>query len=143
MFEYHSDLTRITADDLRGFFVGWPNPPTPDMHRRILEGSACFIVAVPKGAARVVGYITALSDGVLSAYISQLEVLPEFRGQQIGSTLARNMLDRLRDLYMVDLICDPDVQPFYEALGMTRWSGMVKRNYEAQGGGSCMVPNTP
>jgi ribosomal protein S18 acetylase RimI-like enzyme len=131
MVTYHSDLSRIQADDLQGFFAGWPTPPSPETHHRLLAGSAHFIVAVPEGESRVIGYVSAISDGVLSAYISQLEVLSEHRGRGIGSSLVRSMLDRLRDLYMVDLVCDPDVQPFYEAVGMTRWSAMILRNYDS------------
>jgi hypothetical protein len=28
------------------------------------------------------------------------------------------MLDRLSHLYMVDLLCDPETQPFYAGLGL-------------------------
>ncbi len=131
MIEYHSDLSRIDAADLDGFFRGWPNPPTPALHHRLLEQSAHFVVAVESGSTRVVGYISAISDGVLSAYISQLEVLPALRRNGIGSELVRAMLERLDGIYMVDLICDADVQPFYEKLGLTRWTGMIRRNYAA------------
>lgn len=134
MVEYHSDLSRVSTEDLRGFFSGWPDPPSPDTHRRLLEGSTHFTVAVEPEASPVIGYIAAMSDGVLSAYISHLEVLPAFRGRGIGSALVRSMLDQLGGIYMVDLICDPDVQPFYEALGLQRWSGMIRRNHGAQSG---------
>jgi hypothetical protein len=30
---------------------------------------------------------------------------------------------------MVDLLCDPELQPFYESLGMHRATGMMVRNY--------------
>jgi ribosomal protein S18 acetylase RimI-like enzyme len=131
MIEYHSDLARIAPTDLTGFFAGWPNPPSAETHHRLLAQSAHFIVAVERGSSSVIGYITAISDGVLSAYISQLEVLPEQRGNGIGSALVRAMLERLDGIYMVDLICDADVQPFYERLGLTRWTGMIARNYAA------------
>ena len=42
------------------------------------------------------------------------------------------MLERLRELYMIDLLCDPPLQPFYERLGMQRAHGMLVRNYERQ-----------
>jgi hypothetical protein len=42
------------------------------------------------------------------------------------------MLAKLRHLYMVDLVCDPEVQPFYERLGMRTVVGMVVRNYDRQ-----------
>src|SRR4051812_15100168 len=119
MITYSDSLTNITAEHLRGvFFVGWGNPPSPETHLRVLQGSAHVVLA--RDGEQVVGYITALSDGVLAAYIPHLEVLPAYQGQGIGSELLRRMLDVLKHIYMIDLICDPDVQPFYKRLGMRR-----------------------
>lgn len=132
MITYTDTLDGIHSDDLDGgFFVGWPNPPSPDAHYRILASSAAIVVA-RDDAGKVVGFITAISDGVSCAYIPHLEVLPAYQGQSIGSELVRLLLDRLRYLYMIDLMCDPDVQPFYERLGMRRGSGMFIRNYDRQ-----------
>lgn len=64
----------------------------------------------------------------VSAYISQLELLAEHRGRGIGSALVRAMLERLDGLYMIDLICDADVQPFYARLGLTPWTAMIRRD---------------
>jgi hypothetical protein len=44
------------------------------------------------------------------------------------------MLAKLENLYSVDLMCDEDVQPFYERLGLQRYSGMVLRNFKRQNG---------
>ena len=33
---YLTDLDGVTAAQLRGFFDGWPHPPTPETHLRIL-----------------------------------------------------------------------------------------------------------
>jgi hypothetical protein len=44
----------------------------------------------------------------------------------------RRMFARLAHLYMVDLLCDPELQPFYERLGMRPASGMLLRNYARQ-----------
>lgn len=85
-------------------------------------------------SAQVVGFITAISGGVLSAYIPLLEMLPAYQGQGIGSELVRRILDKLRPYYMVDLLCDPDGQPFYERLNMRRAVGMLHRNYDRQSG---------
>lgn len=40
------------------------------------------------------------------------------------------MLERLRDRYMIDLVCDEDLVPFYERLGLTRYGAMIKRQPE-------------
>lgn len=131
---YQRSLEGVTADQLHGFFVGWPNPPSAATHWRLLQGSQHFVLALDEATGQVVGFITAISDGVLSAYIPHLEVLPAYQGRGIGSELVRQLLDQLRELYMVDLICDPELQPFYERLGLRPWSGMVLRNYDRQSG---------
>jgi len=136
---YTNSLTHISPINLTGFFAGWPNPPSPETHLRLLQGS--YAVWLAQDGEQVVGFINAISDGVLSAYIPLLEVLPTYKGQGIGSELTRRMLATLEGLlatleglYMVDLICDPDLQPFYEKVGGHRYSGMIWRNYDRQGG---------
>ena len=42
------------------------------------------------------------------------------------------MIETLKNLYMVDLLCDEDVMPFYDRLHMFRCKGMCLRNYERQ-----------
>jgi ribosomal protein S18 acetylase RimI-like enzyme len=102
------------------------------MHLRILEGSEAVVLATDPGAGdRVVGFITAVGDGVLAASIPLLEVLPEYQGRGIGTELVQRMLARLGDRYMVDLSCDEDVVPFYERLGLTPYRAMVLRRHEA------------
>jgi ribosomal protein S18 acetylase RimI-like enzyme len=134
MITYTDSIQGLTAEHLQGFFVGWPNPPSPATHLRILAGSAAVVLARDDTTGNVVGFITAISDGVSCAYIPHLEVLPAYQGQGIGSELVRRMLARLRHLYMIDLICDADVQPFYERLGMRPFTGMILRNYDQQSG---------
>ena len=85
--------------------------------------------------SQVVGFITAISDGVLSAYIPLLEVLPSFQGQGIGKHLVERMLEQLESLYMVDLLCDESVQPFYAQFQLHEAKGMMRRNYARQDGG--------
>jgi hypothetical protein len=45
------------------------------------------------------------------------------------------MLEKLKDLYMVDVTCDPEAQPFYERLGMKKYTGMMLRRLDKQSGG--------
>lgn len=112
--------------------MGWPNPPSPQTHLRILQGSSHVVLAIE--GEDVVGFINAISDGILSAYIPLLEVLPSHQGKGIGSELVRRMLKRLEGFYMVDLLCDPELESFYTRLGMHQTSGMMLRNYERQSG---------
>ena len=131
---YVEDTAGVAPEQLAGFFVGWPNPPSPATHLRLLQASDHIVLARDETTNAVIGYITALSDGVLFAYISSLEVLPAFQGHGIGSELVRRLLARLQDIYAIDLLCDPDVQDFYARLGMRPAGGMLIRNYARQSG---------
>ncbi len=135
---YQDTLEGITPQQLRGFFAGWPNPPSPETHLRILQNSDVVILALDQEAGQVVGFVTAITDHVLAAYIPLLEVLPDYRGQGIGHALMRRILARLDDYYMVDLLCDPELQPFYASLGMRPATGMMRRHYHRQSG----IPDT-
>jgi len=87
-----------------------------------------------------VGFITAITDHVSCAYVPHLEVVPDHQGNGIGSELVRRMVELLDGLYMVDLLCDPDVQPFYERSGFRRATGMCLRNYDYQAGSDTSLP---
>jgi ribosomal protein S18 acetylase RimI-like enzyme len=134
MIKYVYTSEGIMPQQIQGFFEGWPDPPSPETHLRLLANSDEIVLAMDEKTGDVVGFITAISDNVLSAYIPFLEVLPEYRDQGIGSELVRRMLDRLKDLYMVDLLCDSDLQAFYASLGMLPATGMMIRKYERQSG---------
>ena len=62
---YTTSLHSITPENLQGFFVGWPNPPTPKAHLELLQASDA-----------------------------------------------------------IALQCDPELQPFYQRLGMRPSTGM-------------------
>ncbi|NPV65512.1 MAG: GNAT family N-acetyltransferase [Anaerolineae bacterium] len=132
---YTDSLSGITPVQLRGFFVGWPNPPSPETHLRILQGSAFIWLAVDDTSGRVVGFVNAISDGLHAAFIPNLEVLPEYQGRGIGTGLMQRMIATCRHLYALDLVCDAALQPFYERLGMRAVTGIALRHYDRQAGG--------
>jgi len=132
MIDYTSSLENISEEMLSGFFVGWPNPPSQSAHIKILKGSYCVWLAIDKNKNKVIGFINATSDGVLSAYIPLLEVLPEYQNTGVGKELVANMLDSLKKFYMVDLLCDKDLQDYYAKFGMQEATGSFLRNYDRQ-----------
>ena len=76
----------------RNFCEFWPNPPSPETHLTILRQSFAAVVARDDWTSNVVGFVTAISDGILAAYIPLLEVLPAYRGRGIGTELMRRVL---------------------------------------------------
>lgn len=131
---YKNSLEDISPEMLVGFFDGWPTPPSPETHLKLLKNSSAVVLAIDKDTDRVVGFITAVSDGVLSAYIPFLEVLHEYKNRGIGKELVHRMMAELAEIYMIDLCCDDDLVPYYEKFGMIKANGMLFRNYEKQSG---------
>lgn len=130
---YQTTTEGLSADQLTGgFFRDWPNPPSPETHLRILEGSDHKVVAIRDG--RVIGFVTAISDGVLSAFVTLLEVLPEEEDKGIGQSMMNQLMEDIGDIYMVDLVCDANLSRFYAELGFATATGMSRRDYAMQAG---------
>ena len=129
MLQYRTSLKGLREAQLTGFFVGWRKPLTKGQHYQILKNSECKVIAFDTESRRVVGFVNALSDGVNFAYISMLEVLPEYQKSGIGKQLMRRMLTALDKITCVDLTCYPGLQKYYEQFGMLRSNGMVLRKY--------------
>jgi len=43
---YTDDPSDVLPEQLHGFFQGWPDPPTPEAHVRLLRGSSEVVLAV-------------------------------------------------------------------------------------------------
>ena len=130
MIEYRSDLTNVTPEQIQGFFVGWQNPLPPETHLRMLTESDLAQIAIDADTGSVVGFVAALTDNVQGAFITLLEVLPEYQGQGVGKALMSQMLGRLSHIQTIELMCDGDLVPFYERFGMKPSGGMVLRRRE-------------
>ncbi|BCL81475.1 GNAT family N-acetyltransferase [Ktedonobacteria bacterium brp13] len=131
---YTDSPVSIYPNQLQGFFVGWSNPPSLEKHHEVLRKSDYCILAIDEKEEKVIGFITAITDHVLTAYISLLEVLPEYQGHGIGAELVQRLLEKLHGIYTVDMLCDPELIPYFESTGMKRAEGVVIRNEKRQSG---------
>lgn len=120
-YEVNDDA--LTGRDLEGFCVGWKQPLDGATLHQVLKGSCCYITARDT-QGHLVGFVNAVSDGVFAAYVPLLEVLPGHQGRGVGTELMRQLLAHLSGLRIVDLMCDVELEGFYERLGMHRLSGM-------------------
>jgi ribosomal protein S18 acetylase RimI-like enzyme len=132
MINYTNNKEIIQDIDVSGFFVGWPSPPDKATFRKLLKNSQFIQLAIIEN--KLIGFVNAISDLTLTAYIPLLEVLPEYKGQGIGTKLIENIKEDLKDFYMIDICCDEDVIPFYKKLDFKQGYSMSLRNYQMQGG---------
>lgn len=128
MIKYQTTAQSITADNLNGFFVGWPTPPSSEKLLKLLENSYKIVLAIDDSTGNVIGFINAISDKTLSAYIPLLEVLPPYQKQGIGSELVKKMLEQLQDFYMIDLCCDTELNEFYSKFNFSHANAQIIRN---------------
>lgn len=112
-----------------GFFENWLNRPNKLTHIKIMENSYKTIIAVDVNKKLIIGFLTIISDGVLSAYISLLEVIPEYRNKNIGKNLFLKAMEETKNFYMIDLCCDDNMISFYEKFNMFKSNSMSIRNY--------------
>jgi GNAT superfamily N-acetyltransferase len=128
VIRYTDDIAEVDEDMLSGFFVGWPRSPSPAQHLAVLRGSFRAVVAIDDAAGRAAGFVNMISDGVLTASIPWLEVLPAYQGQGIGTELTRRVLVGTHEFYSVDLLCDAPLLPYYARFGMTAVPGASLRH---------------
>jgi aralkylamine N-acetyltransferase len=100
--------------------AGWWTGQTrenPALIRRIVTGSHCFVLAGQDN--EIIGMGRAISDGISDVYIQDVTVLPEFRGQGIGTGIVKEILNQLRTdgLQWIGLIAAGHTHPFYRKLG--------------------------
>jgi ribosomal protein S18 acetylase RimI-like enzyme len=132
MIKYTSQIKDLKPDQLAGFFVGWPNPPSAEKHLEIIQNSYKSIIAFD--GEKVVGFVNAISDGILSAYIPLIEVLPEYQKRGVARKLMELMIQEFSNFYMIDLVCDENLKSFYEKFGMNSLSAVGIRNFDKQSG---------
>lgn len=129
VIRYEVGIQNLREESLEPFCVGWKVKPSPANLKRALANSYRVVLALD--GEKLLGFCNAVSDGVLSAYIPLLEVLPEAQGQGLGTALMKRMLEELGDHYMVDLLCDRQLVPYYNRFGMQELAGMGLRNCDA------------
>ncbi len=107
---------------------GWwqmdDNPEYLETVNTIIRDSFCFVIA--KQGDKIVGMGRAISDGISDAYIQDVTVLQELRGQGIGKGIVKTLVDymKARGLQWIGLISEPGYEKFYEGLGFK-----VMQNY--------------
>lgn len=125
---YTSDPSKITPNQVGAFHQDWARRVSREELIQLWRGSEWVILAIAND--RVIGYLAVIGDGTLFAFVSSTEVLPEFRGRGIGSEMFRLAQEHFKDRYAFDLICDRNLIPFYERMGMIEIPGMGRRNYQ-------------
>lgn len=111
---------------LRELYIvaNWISPDDPaEFLAPAIKGST--VAAGAFAGKDLVGFARALSDGCSDAYIQDVVVSPEFRGQGLGSRLIRFLESELRarGVDWIALVGEPGTEKFYLRLGLREQPG--------------------
>lgn len=100
-------------------------PDDPEHVVRIVAGSHCFVIASIED--QIVGMGRAISDGTSDAYLQDVTVKQDYRGQKIGKKIVKALVSRLnRDgLEWIGLIAERGSSGFYKQLGFKKMPDSV------------------
>ena len=126
MIEYKiSD--RIIPNELNHFFQDWKSPPSLEIKGGLLNGADLIITVRENG--KLIGFLTAISDGVMHAFITLVEVLKTHQGKGVGTHLMKIAVSHFKGYYDIVLITDPDKGTFYKKFGFNKIYGMHIRDF--------------
>jgi GNAT superfamily N-acetyltransferase len=112
---------------------GWWKPGyDPVELPALIRSSFAFTVAVDEKTGTAIGMGRAISDGVSDAYIQDLVVMHEFRGQGIGKKILTCLIEYClsKRIYWIGLIAEPGTAEFYLPAGFSRMEGYIPMLYD-------------
>jgi ribosomal protein S18 acetylase RimI-like enzyme len=117
----------VVPNELDTFFRNWKSPPSSEIKGKLLDGSDLIITA--RENCKLVGFLTAISDGAMHAFITLVEVIDSHQGQGIGKNLMKLAISYFKGYYDIVLITDPDKGVFYKKFGFEEIYGMHIRGF--------------
>lgn len=121
MAEYVYEFTNdIDLPQLQALFAqtDWTNRRSPAALQAMLEQTRVCL-AVWQGE-RLVGFGRAITDDLFRAFVEDVIVAADCRGQGIGAAIVSRLLERLAHVEEITLNCHDHLIPFYERFGFTR-----------------------
>jgi ribosomal protein S18 acetylase RimI-like enzyme len=119
----------IEIAELDSFFQNWKSPPSMRIKQQLLDGSNLIITAREQNR-QLVGFLTAITDNAMHAFITLVEVLENYQKQGIGKNLVKLAISHFKGNYDIVLITDPDKGTFYKKLGFEEIYGMHIRDFK-------------
>jgi GNAT superfamily N-acetyltransferase len=108
------------------FTVGWwAAERVADDVTAMLAASDLVFALVHRPDDRLVGFARVLTDGVYLALVLDVLVAPDARGSGVGAMLMDAVVrhPRLAAVHSVELVCQPELFPFYRRWGFTEQVG--------------------
>ncbi len=128
-------VTSASIDDLKALYksAGWwetSHDQDSDFLNHIVKRSALFAGAFFKN--KMIGMGRVISDLVSDAYIQDVVVLDEYKGQGIGKNIIKLLVEKLKEnnVDWIGLVAEPGTSSFYEDLGFVQLKDHVPLKYK-------------
>jgi predicted GNAT family N-acyltransferase len=91
----------------------------------MLAASDLVVALIHRPSGRLVGFTRAITDGVYLAVVLDVIVAPGSRGSGLGAMLMNAIVGhpRLAAVRSIELVCQPELVPFYRRWGFTEQVG--------------------
>ncbi|MGN0813903.1 MAG: GNAT family N-acetyltransferase [Candidatus Coproplasma sp.] len=115
----------FNCGDLEELFcsVGWESGKYPEKLVEAMKNYKTVISAWD--GEKLVGLMSAMDDGIMTAYVHYLLVNPEYQGANIGRTLMELTKEHYKDYVSIVLSAYTDKTGFYEKLGFKQTNDAV------------------
>ena len=104
--------------------AGWPTP-TDRPQEALTAWRQSWPTLVAANDETVIGFLRALTDGAVTAYIAEVLVDAPWRGKGVGHTLI-DVCHRMYPSVRLDLLSTESSDGFYESLEFRRFRGFRK-----------------
>jgi len=110
--------------------VGWSRPGNEEDLAEVLEAGSA--VGAWDGE-RLVGFVRALSDGHLAAYVEDVMVHRDYQHGGVGGRIMSRLLEEIGQIANLNLFCEPPVVRFYERNGFRSTSYILTQRSSKEG----------
>ena len=123
------DLGEHHIGQLHSLYQGewWSNGRSLDDTRRCVQGSQ-LCIAIVDAQDRIIAFARVVTDFVFKAFVFDVIVAAEHRGQALGDAVIEHLLqhEKLRNVRHIELYCLPEMFPYYRRHGFTDAVGTVR-----------------
>lgn len=113
----YSSTHELSPDSLERLFlsVGWESGKYPEKLSLAMKNYKSVFTAWD--GERLIGLVSAMDDGALTAYVHYLLVDPEYQKRGVGRKLMEMVKDEYFGYKKICLIAENDAVKFYETCG--------------------------
>ncbi len=131
MWLIYKEEHEFAPEELKELFLsaGWSSGEYPELLVRAMRGYNYVISVRDEASGKLVALASAMDDGVMTAYVHYLLVLPAYRAHGIGARLVEEVKAHYKDYLKIVLVDSstryPGRESFYAQFGFKDAEGIT------------------